>query len=641
MENKKKILYHSNSSKVFSGFGKHAKNILKYLSETGKYEIVELANGLSSDHPDLKKLPWKAIGSLPNDQTSIDKINKDPNVRRAAGYGSLAIDKVIKNEKPDIYLGVEDIWAFSGYVKKPWWNKINCMIWSTLDSLPLLPEAVKIAPKVKNYYVWASFAKDAMEKEGFDHVDVLHGSINYSNFYKQSFEESQLNRKLFNIGEDDFVIGFVFRNQLRKSVPNLLEGFKLFKNKHPNSNAKLLLHANWSEGWDIPRLIKEKGLDPNDILCTYLCKNCKKYEIKPFSGQKQNCKFCGAKKSQNTVSISDGVSEEQLNEIYNLMDVYCHPFTSGGQEIPVQEAKLTELITLVTSYSCGTDSCTSESGGFPLDWSEYREPGTQFIKASTYPVSILKQLSKVYKMDALKRNSIGKKSRAFVIDNYSVNVIGAKLEDILDNMPDIDWDFNFKRELRDPNYIPPNIESDSDWLIDIYKNILKMEVDISDEGHQHWMSSIEKGGGRQEILKYFRSVAAEENSKINSDKTISFDDLLDRNGNKRALFVLKENEEDIFLATSLLKSFKESHCNYDVYFACDPQYYSIVNSNPYVHKVLPFTPELESEFLMIGAGQNKKESYFNYYCNLGILTQRHVNYHGLDNKVFDLNYEPS
>ena len=78
------------------------------------------------------------------------------------------------------------------------------------------------------------------------------------------------------------------------------------------------------------------------------------------------------------------------------MDVYCHPFTSGGQEIPIQEAKLTELITLATDYSCGEDYCHEDSGGLPLSWAEYREPGTQFIKASTYPESIYEQLIKVY-----------------------------------------------------------------------------------------------------------------------------------------------------------------------------------------------------------------------------------------------------
>ena len=42
----KKILFHSNSAKAFTGFGKNSKNILRYLHKTGKYEIIEFANGL-------------------------------------------------------------------------------------------------------------------------------------------------------------------------------------------------------------------------------------------------------------------------------------------------------------------------------------------------------------------------------------------------------------------------------------------------------------------------------------------------------------------------------------------------------------------------------------------------------------------
>ena len=86
------------------------------------------------------------------------------------------------------------------------------------------------------------------------------------------------------------------------------------------------------------------------------------------------------------------------------MDVYCHPFTSGGQEIPIQEAKLTELITLVTNYSCGEDSCNPESGGIPLEWSEYREPGTQFIKA-LLQLFQLQKILKSLQYEALKKTS--------------------------------------------------------------------------------------------------------------------------------------------------------------------------------------------------------------------------------------------
>ena len=48
MPKKKKILFHSNHSKAFTGFGKNCKNVLTYLHKTGKYEIIEAANGFGS-----------------------------------------------------------------------------------------------------------------------------------------------------------------------------------------------------------------------------------------------------------------------------------------------------------------------------------------------------------------------------------------------------------------------------------------------------------------------------------------------------------------------------------------------------------------------------------------------------------------
>ena len=428
---KKKILFHTNHSKAFTGFGKNCRNILSYLYATDKYEIVEACNGMQKSNPSLSKLPWKCVGTLPDDQSRIDQINKDPNIARAASYGAEMIDELIKEVKPDIYIGAEDIWGFTDYWKKKWWNKINCMIWTTLDSLPILPTAVKMAPKIKNYYVWASFAEKALHALGHTHVKTLRGCIDPSNFYKLPHSHRIDLRRKNNIDKDSFIIGFVFRNQLRKSVPNLLDGFKLFLNQNPSSKAKLLLHTHWGEGWDILRLIKEKEINVQDVLTTYVCKRCKNYEIKPFSGPNLDCRFCGSKQSQDTTSIQVGVTEEALNEVYNLMDVYCHPFTSGGQEIPLQEAKLTELITLTTNYSCGEDNCTPESGGLPLDWTEYREPNTQFIKATTSPESILYMLEKVFNLSLEERNIEGIKARNFVINNFSSEVIGKQLEDII------------------------------------------------------------------------------------------------------------------------------------------------------------------------------------------------------------------
>ena len=69
---KKKIVIHSNHSRAFTGFGKHTKNILQYLYQTDKYEIVEFANGLAWDAKETKLLPWKCYGSLPSDPQRIN-----------------------------------------------------------------------------------------------------------------------------------------------------------------------------------------------------------------------------------------------------------------------------------------------------------------------------------------------------------------------------------------------------------------------------------------------------------------------------------------------------------------------------------------------------------------------------------------
>ena len=437
---KKKILFHSNSAKAFTGFGKNAKNILSHLYKTGKYDVVEFANGIQWNHPSLKLRPWKAQGSLPNNPEVLKQISSDPQRSRAAGYGAETIDEAIKEYKPDVYIGVEDIWAFADFWEKPWWNKINNMIWTTLDSQPILPQAAEAASKTTNFYAWSCFAEKDLKEMGHNHAETLHGTVNTEDFYKHSETYRKGLRNKFDLS-DEFIIGFVFRNQLRKSVPNLLEGFKVFKKDCPK--AKLLLHTHWSEGWDIPRLLKEKGIDNNDILTTYFCSSCGEYEIKSFSGQEQKCKHCGTEKSLNTTNTQNGVDEYQLNEIYNLMDVYCHPFTSGGMEIPIFEAKMTELVTLVTNYSCGEDSSTTECGSFPLDWSEYREPGTQFIKASTYPSSIAKQLKKVWQMSLTKRQQMGRTGKEWTIENYSVAAVGKKLEAILDKMPEINNDLDW------------------------------------------------------------------------------------------------------------------------------------------------------------------------------------------------------
>jgi glycosyltransferase involved in cell wall biosynthesis len=616
---KKKILIHSNHCKMFTGFGKHKKNLLSYLYKTGKYELIELSNSLTWSSDATKLTPWKCVGSLPDDQELIREIQKDPKRSQMLAYGSESIDKAIDEFKPDIYLGIEDIWGFNGYFEKPWWNKVNCIIHTTLDSLPILPDAVVAASKIKHYFVWASFAEKALHELGHNHVKTVRGSLDVDNFYKLPSDQVQKIRKVFNL-DDSFIIGFVFRNQLRKSVPNLLDGFKLFCTNNPSVKAKLLLHTHWAEGWDISRLLKEKNIESEKVLTTYFCKKCHNYHINSFVGNGINCPFCKAVKTCETTNIKNGVNEQQLNQIYNLMDVYCHPFTSGGQEIPVQEAKLTELITLVTNYSCGEDCCSPESGGLPLEWAEYREPGTQFIKASTLPKSIAEQLQKVYDMPLQDRILIGKKARNFVLENFSIEIIGKYFENLFDSLPYVDYSqIKLTERERNINFVPDESLPDKEWIESLYSNIL---AKIDPAGVEHWIQRLKTDLKRSDVLAYFIKVATVENNTITQEKMVN--SLSKEDDGKRIAFVMPENEEDVIISSALLPSIKQEYPDHNIYYFTKPQYFDLISSNKFVHKILNYCDKMDDPYFFEGRGNQKK--YFEFAYIPYLETRKYLNF---------------
>ena len=599
---KKRILIHSNHCKMFTGFGKHKKNLLKYLYNTGKYEIIELSNGYPWSSNDIQYTPWECHGSLPDDPEHQKEMMSDEKRKNNAGYGAEMIDKAIYELKPDIYLGIEDIWAFNGFMDKPWWNKIHCIVHTTLDSLPILPDAVNAASKIKNYFVWASFAEKALHKIGHKHVKTVRGTLDTESFFKLNDDLRLKLRKHFNL-ENNYIIGFVFRNQLRKSVPNLIDGFKMFDEANPSANAKLLLHTYWGEGWDIYRLLKEKNIDLNKVLTTYFCKNCGNYHVKPFAGQILKCDYCNHPNSCETTNIKNGVNEKQLNEIYNLMDVYCHPFTSGGQEIPIQEAKLTELITAVTNYSCGEDCCTPESGGFPLEWAEYREPGTQFIKASTLPISIFSQLQNIYNLSPDVKKSLGQKARKFVIDNYSIETVGKYFEELFDSFPDVEFDYIKTNIDLDPYYEPDNNLQDKEWIESLYSNILKRK---DDSGVIHWIQRLKTDLKRNDVLSYFRKIALSEIQKEELEKTL--DILKNDNTTKKIAYIQPEGNEEILIATSIISSLKKLYPDHKIFFFTKSEYFDLINSHPDVYKVLNYSNKFDDPLYFEGKGN--LNSYF-------------------------------
>jgi glycosyltransferase involved in cell wall biosynthesis len=553
---------------MVTGFGKNMKNILLALYRDPDIEVIEAANGVPYGR-DINT-PWESYGTYPSDPKILKAIEKEPVKKRAAQYGFYTIDKIVEKVNPDVFLGIEDIWAFREYEKKPWWNKTKKIIWTTLDSLPILQQAIDAEPKCDQMLVWASFAEEAMKKLGHETVETVHGAVDYSHF--KPLENRDDLRNLHGLS-DNFVIGFVFKNQLRKSVPNILEGFKKFKSKNPEVKAKLLLHTDWGEkqhGWDIPRYLKEKDLEDESVLSTYVCHKCDDYFIQPYSGEDKNCSSCGSEKSVKTKNSGKGVGEKELNEIYNMMDVYCHPFTSGGQELPIQEAKAAGLITLVTDYSCGTDSAYEHQGGLPLAWNEYREPSTQFIKATTCPDSICERLQQVYEMDEESKSKLIDAGMKYVQENFSVENAVEKL-----------------------------------------KNFIKsVELRTSEE---------------------------EKEEKKSKETKVSIQDFLkDVPLKDRIAVVLPRSAGDVLMANSLIENLSELYPDKKIFFVTQPEFYDLINDNPFVHKVIPYSSSFEDLYVLEGRGGH--EGLFDMAFLPHCMTQKtySYNHNGKDKTQFRL-----
>jgi glycosyltransferase involved in cell wall biosynthesis len=646
MSKKKKILFQTDSALAKTGFGRTAKALLTYLYKTGKYDITHYALGMNVTHLATHKTPWKTVGCLPDDQREMQDIQKDPTYARQVNYGALYLDQIIEQEKPDLYFAMQDIWGVDYVIEKKWFDKITSVIWTTLDSLPILPVAVEKASKIKNYWIWSSFATKALHELGHEHVKTVHGPVESSAFKKLSDQKKARLRLNFEkyIPINAFVVGFVFRNQLRKSVPNLMEGYSLFKKRLPKDQpTRLLLHTSFSEGWGILKLAEEYGVPQEDIITTYVCKSCKRYAVINFVGEDQKCPYCHSEKTFSTSGVGSGVSEEELNEIYNLMDVYCHPFTSGGQEIPIQEAKLVELITLVTNYSCGEEMCDDAAESLPLEWSEYREHQTHFKKASTDPRSIAKQLKKVFQMKSSRRTKMGEKARRWALENYSVDIIGAQIEKFIDDAPFADYDLiDLKQEEKDPHAEIPPEPDDSKWLSLLYKYILKRDIDATDQGHEYWISELKKGKQRREVDLYFRKVAIKHNTKNSKDlhdKDLGdFTD--DDDAGRRILYVMPGSIGDVFMSTALFKSLNELYPDYNLYVATTPECNEILDGNPYVHKVIPFLSYMENLQFLEGSSKHKgwfEVAFIPYVNTQNILTYMH---NGKDKVAYkDLKYE--
>lgn len=650
-----RILLQTNPCWLRTGLAENARVLLSYLYKTGRYDVAHYCTqGTPTNHPNLVFTPWKSFGCIPPDQNLINQLNSDPGLARDASYGSVNIDAVIKEWKPTVWIGSDDIWSLplAHYADKPWFKGINSIHHITVDSVPVLDQAYEQAKRSKVFFTWAKFAAREMKRVGgaaMSHVDSIYGAMDTQMFSPISEAERTDLRKRFGIPAETTVFLFVFRNQLRKSANRALEAFARFKKEHPHIRAALHFHTSFSEksmGWDLPKMAGYYGVKPEELLCTYVCKTCGAWYVGPYRNEDLKCGGCGTDKSVITANIVNGVPGNQMRYIYGISDACLSLFTSGGQEYHSVQSLLCGKTLACTNYSCGEDFCIPETDTFvtPIKWHSYDEPGTNFVKAANDVGAIASFMRFFVRQPRTAIQAAGERGRDWAVKTFGIEAIGAQWEKLFDSMPMPDWatiDITKAPKKNDIFPIPDATLSDTDFVQALYKGALLMDERLDGEGQKHWEEKLKGGMPRQQIHAFFIQVAQQENQKNGhggSAVQVDFASLLDDTGKKRGLFVIKESIGDVAMCTALFESWHRQHPNSDLYVATSPQYFELLAGNEHVHKVLPYIPAMEQELAMIGQGKGPR--LFDYYYHTAVQSQRLLTYLSNPEPAFDLNLSP-
>jgi glycosyltransferase involved in cell wall biosynthesis len=154
---------------------------------------------------------------------------------------------------------------------------------------------------------------------------IPHGNNMKNYFPIESKEEVSTFRKtFFGDNADKFIVGCINRNQSRKDIPTTIFGFMEYWETH-NKNAFLYLHMDPNDpmGWDLRTILKQTPL-------------------------KEGIDFMFPPETENGYK---GTSVEDMNKIYNSLDVFLTTATGGGWELTVTEAMACKVPTIVPRHT--------------------------------------------------------------------------------------------------------------------------------------------------------------------------------------------------------------------------------------------------------------------------------------------------
>lgn len=363
---KKRIFLVNDASFLNTGYSIYGKEILSRLHQSDKFEVAELGCYCDISNPNIKNIPWKFY---PNAVVNSDSRFAQYKANNINQFGLWRFNRCLIDFKPHIVFDIRDYWMFAYQEASPYKKYFNWVIMPATDSAPPKTEWLFTFCNADVVMPYTQWAKKTLENSCGHKINlfskIANAGINPDEFYPIDNKKAH-QYKYFN--KDVSITGLVMRNQRRKLIPDIMMSYKKYLEtiKHTDTNlykkSYLYLHTSYPEdsGWDIPNLLVEYSL-ADRVYFTYVCKHCDSFFPSKFHGPATHCKNCNNYTAM-IANPSNGVKTCQLNEIYNLFDLFIQYAICEGFGMPQVEAAACGLQIASVDYSAMTEIVESVNG---------------------------------------------------------------------------------------------------------------------------------------------------------------------------------------------------------------------------------------------------------------------------------------
>jgi len=256
-------------------------------------------------------------------------------------YGYDTVVTNIMKYNPDFFITLCDVGWQSGFIKsvyeakrRGWKGKWIAYTPIDTHSWAMTWDEIFQSPDIN--VAMSQWGEAMMKKHNVPNVTMIPHGVDTKVFYPLSIREQLREKYKVN---DKFVVGFVGRNQRRKMIANLIKGFSNFaKNK---DDVLLLLHTDQEPakakqnvetafvGWSLPYLQDKFKIEDKLKLS----------------------------KTNLDIDTRQKIAPQNMNEIYNLMDIFCYATGGEGFGLPAIECQSAGVPLLMTSCTTAFELC--------------------------------------------------------------------------------------------------------------------------------------------------------------------------------------------------------------------------------------------------------------------------------------------